>query len=76
MARFQREADKPRLWSERRLVNGINNGMNYSVIADGKRAVVFAPSETQEAQQGQNHVIFLENFFDELQRIAPVGKQR
>jgi len=27
-----------------------------------------------EAQRGQNHVVFLENFFDELRRKVPVGK--
>jgi len=30
------------------------------------------PDESQEAQQKQNHVIFLENFFDELRRRVPV----
>ena len=29
------------------------------------------PVETPGAQQAQNHVIFLENFFDELRRKAP-----
>jgi hypothetical protein len=27
--------------------------------------------ETHEAQQAQNHVIFFENFFDELRRKMP-----
>jgi hypothetical protein len=30
--------------------------------------------ETPEAQQAQNHVMFLENFFDELRRRVPVNK--
>jgi len=32
------------------------------------------PVETPEAQQAQNHVIFLENFFDEVRRRVPTGK--
>jgi hypothetical protein len=32
------------------------------------------PAETPEAQQAQNHVIFLENFSGELQRKVPGGR--
>jgi hypothetical protein len=32
------------------------------------------PAEAPEAQQSQNHVIFLENFSDELRRKAPASK--
>ena len=31
--------------------------------------------ETAEAQKAQNQVAFLENFFDEVRRKVPVGKQ-
>jgi len=31
-------------------------------------------ADTPEAQKAQHHVIFLENFFDELRRRAPAGK--
>ena len=31
------------------------------------------PDKSQEAQQKQNHVIFLENVFDELRRRLPVN---
>jgi len=31
------------------------------------------PAKASEAQQVQNHVIFLENFFDELRRRVPAG---
>jgi hypothetical protein len=30
--------------------------------------------QTAEGQKAQNQVIFLENFFDEVRRKAPVGK--
>jgi hypothetical protein len=32
------------------------------------------PAETAEAQEAQNHVVFLENFFDEVRRKVPIGK--
>ena len=32
------------------------------------------PVESPEGQQTQSHVIFLENFSDELQRKVPTGK--
>jgi hypothetical protein len=32
------------------------------------------PVESQEAQQGQDHVVFVMNFFGELRRCAPAGK--
>jgi len=32
------------------------------------------PADAPEAQQARNHVIFLMNFFDELQRKVPVAK--
>jgi serine/threonine-protein kinase len=67
-------ADKPRLWSERRLANAFNNGMNYDIAPEGKRSVVFMPVEAPEAQKAQSQVMFLENFFDELRRKAPARK--
>jgi hypothetical protein len=41
---------------------------------DGKRIVALMPVETPAAQQSQSHVVFLENFADELQRKVPVAK--
>ena len=35
---------------------------------DGKRIVALMPVGTAEGQKAQNHVIFLENFFDEVRR--------
>jgi hypothetical protein len=44
------------------------------VGSDGKRVAALMPAEGQEAQKAQDHMIFLENFFDELRRKVPVGK--
>jgi len=40
------------------------------VAPDGKQII----ADTPEAQQAQNHVIFLENFSNELRRKVPVGR--
>jgi Tol biopolymer transport system component/predicted Ser/Thr protein kinase len=67
--------EKPRLWSEKRLVNfGLIGTASYDVAADGNRIAALMPVETSESQQAQNHVIFLMNFFDELRRKVPGGR--
>jgi serine/threonine-protein kinase len=70
--------DKPGVWSDKQLANlGLINIGNYDLAPDGKRIAALMPVETPEtpgAQQTQNHVIFLENFADELQRRVPTGK--
>ena len=67
--------DKPRVWSEKRIANVLTVGItNYDLAPDGKRIAALMPVETPEAQQSQNHVIFLLNFSDELQRKVPAGK--
>jgi serine/threonine-protein kinase len=61
-------ADKPRMWSDKQL-GGVSNGArNVDRAPDGKRIVALMPVETAEGQKAQNHVIFLENFFDEVRR--------
>ena len=37
-----------------------------------KRVAAIKPVEAPEAQEAQSHVIFLENFFDELRRKVPL----
>jgi hypothetical protein len=65
--------DKPRAWSDKQLANTGIAG-NYGLAPDGKRIAAVMLVETPQAQQVQNHVIFLENFSDELQRKVPSGK--
>jgi serine/threonine protein kinase len=68
-------ADKPRLWSEKTLVGGHANSIkNVDLAPDGRRVAVLMPADTPESQKTLNHVIFLENFFDELRRRVPVAK--
>ncbi len=67
-------ADKPRVWSEKRLANvGIVG--SYDPAPDGKRIAGLMPVEDLEEREVQSHVIFLQNFFDEVRRrTAIVGK--
>jgi Tol biopolymer transport system component len=67
-------ADKPRVWTEKRIANiGLN--ATYDLAPDGKRIAALMPVDTPEGQKAQNHVIFLENFFDEVRRrTATQGK--
>jgi serine/threonine-protein kinase len=67
-------ADKPRLWSGKRLAN-IGLQGNYDLAPDGKRIVGLMRAETPEAQKAQNHVVFLLNFFDYLRQRVPTEGQ-
>ena len=64
-------ADKPRVWSDQRLASLTRN---YDLAPDGKRIAALMAIEVPEDQKPQSHVIFLENFFDELRRKVPTGK--
>jgi serine/threonine-protein kinase len=66
--------DKPRMWSEKRLAN-VGRLSNYDLAPDGKRIVALMPDESTEGQKAQSHVIFLQNFFDELRRRVPTGSK-
>jgi serine/threonine protein kinase/Tol biopolymer transport system component len=61
-------ADKPRVWSEKKIGDSGQTGTNFDIAPDGKRIVALMPVETAEGQKTQNQVIFLENFFDEVRR--------
>jgi Tol biopolymer transport system component/predicted Ser/Thr protein kinase len=65
--------EKPRVWSRQSVALALSGvlGAQYDVAPDGKSIAVstFAGS----TQQDSGHVIFLENFFDELQRKVPLG---
>lgn len=80
VAPYSAEADsfvsgKPRVWSDKRLADFGTIGIsNYDVAPDGRRIAALMPIESPEAQQTQSHVIFLENFSDELQRKVPTSK--
>lgn len=66
--------DKPRVWSEKRTANFGNLVPTADLAPDGKRIAAIMFSERPEDQQSRHHVIFLENFFDEVRRRVPVSK--
>jgi hypothetical protein len=67
-------AEKPRARSEVSMAsfNASTVATQYDVAPDGKRlaASTYAGGATR---QNSGHVIFLENFIDELQRKVPLG---
>jgi Tol biopolymer transport system component len=66
-------ADRPRVWSEKQIEGTPNFLKNVDLAPDGKRIVALMPAESAQGQQAQSHVIFLENFFDEVRRRVPAG---
>jgi eukaryotic-like serine/threonine-protein kinase len=67
-------ADKPRPWSGRQ-IEGTIDSKNVDLAPDCKRNVALMPAtEAKAAPESQSHVVFLENFLDELQRKVPVPK--
>jgi hypothetical protein len=65
--------EKPRVWSRQSVALTLSGavGAQYDVAPDGKRMVV--STYASSTQHGSGHVIFLENFIDELQRKMPLG---
>lgn len=66
-------AEKPRVWSEKRIADSGINGATYDVAPDGRRIAALMPVDTPEARQAQSHVIFLMNFLDEMRRKVPLS---
>jgi serine/threonine-protein kinase len=67
-------ASKPRLWSEKRLADfGVVGYGTYDLAPDGKRIAALMPAAGPKAQKAENHVIFLQNFFDEVRRRTATG---
>jgi serine/threonine protein kinase/Tol biopolymer transport system component len=61
-------ADKPRLWAK------LEGAIDFDLAPDGKRLVVLTPVEKPGAPRADHTVVFLQNFFDELRRLVPVGQ--
>jgi len=67
-------ADKPRVWSERRIGDTSLNGANSDVAPDGKLIAALMTTEGSEAHNAQTRLILMMNFFDEVRRRVPSGK--
>jgi serine/threonine-protein kinase len=68
-------AEMPRVWSPGLVpARGIFGGRRYDLHPDGERLAVLKASG-EEAEARRDHVILIQNFFDELRRIAPAGRR-
>ena len=65
--------EKPREWSRQSVALTLGGavGAQYDLAPDGKRIAV-ATYAGGSTQQDAGHVIFLQNFIDELQRKIPL----
>ena len=64
-------AEKPRVWIQ---ALGVPEGAAWDLAPDGKRVLVVTPVESAEAPKADHHVVFLQNFLDELRRRVPLDK--
>jgi serine/threonine-protein kinase len=62
------QADPPRMWTAKPV------GTVFDLAPDGKRLAVVTPVNSPAEDKPEHDVVFLQNFFDELRRRAPVGK--
>jgi serine/threonine-protein kinase len=65
-------AEKPRLWSERRFMPRPRL-RSFTLHPDGERVVLAAAPDTESVVK-QDKLVFIFNFFDELRRVAPPGR--
>ena len=63
------KADKPRQWSERRLMQRPRY-RPFDIHPDGERLALFAASESA-ARSKQDRIVLVFNFFDEVRRVEP-----
>jgi hypothetical protein len=68
------KVDKPRLWSERRLMPR-SRLRSFTLHPDGERVVLAVAPDADSAVK-QDTLVFIFNFFDELRRIAPEDTSR
>jgi len=63
---------KARVWSEKQVF--YTGNLNLDLAPDGKRFAVFPMPEAAGGEKGSVHVVFLQNFLDELRRRIPGTK--
>ncbi len=69
-------AEKPRVWSPGLVPcpDWVLVGRTYDLHPDGERIAVLKASG-DEGEARRDKVVLIQNFFDELRRIAPVGRR-
>ncbi len=63
---------QPRRWSDRRLT-ATGNVALFDLAPDGKRIAAVMQDEDAREQKPITHLVFVENFLDELRRRVPAG---
>jgi len=66
-------AEKPRQWSPGLVPSRGLNARVFDLHPDGQRFAVLKAAE--QAEERRDKVVFIENFFDELRRVAPAPKR-
>jgi len=61
-------AEEPRAWYS---IPIMQKGTDFAMSPDGKRAIVVVEPNVPSGQEGNVHVTFLQNFYDELRRRIP-----
>lgn len=65
----------PRVWiAALRSAPTITQASMWDLAPDGARALAVTPAESPITADAEHHVVFLQNFFDELRRKVPRGK--
>jgi serine/threonine-protein kinase len=67
-------AEKPRVWSERRLTETPQSARNLDITPDGKRFVVTMAADAPGEQPAHYNVILLQNFSQEIARRIGAAK--
>ena len=66
--------EKPRVWSPGLVPGRLVFGETFALHPDGERVAVLKASG-DEAVARRDKVVLIQNFFDELRRIAPAGRR-
>jgi len=66
-------AGKPQLLFEGNFVF-LGFRSNYDVSRDGRQFILFQRSQEEEQEQDRAHLTFIFNFFEEVRRLVPTGK--
>ena len=67
-------AERPTVWIPTLGAVASGTAGLWDLAPDGKRVVVVTPAGSAEALTQEHHVVFLQNFFDELRRKVPLRK--
>jgi hypothetical protein len=66
-------AEKPRPWSPGP-IPGHGPRRSFDLHPEGKR-IAIVKGEESSSQDTHDHLVFIENFFDEVRRLAPDGNR-